>query len=109
MGGSGRPRSIALAARWADEYNTLSTAPDECRSLRERIAAACAREGREPLPLSVMTRIPDGKPDDVVRQLTALADSGVERLMLQHLDYRDLDVLRVVAEDVAPRLPAPAH
>jgi hypothetical protein len=45
----------------------------------------------------------------VVRQLTALADSGVERLMLQHLDYRDLDVLRVVAEDVAPRLPAPAR
>jgi F420-dependent oxidoreductase-like protein len=45
VGGSGRPRSIALAARWADEYNTLSTAPDECRSLRERIAAACAREG----------------------------------------------------------------
>jgi F420-dependent oxidoreductase-like protein len=109
VGGSGRPRSVALATRWADEYNTLSTAPDECRSLHERIAAACARAGREPLPLSVMTRVPDGKPDEVVRQLTALADSGVERLMLQHLDYRNLDVLRAVAEEVAPRLPAPAR
>lgn len=108
VGGSGRPRSVALAARWADEYNTLSTAPDECRALGERIAEACAREGREPLRLSVMTRVPEGKPDQVVRQLTALADAGVERMMLQHLDFRNLDVLRVLAEEVAPRLPATA-
>jgi F420-dependent oxidoreductase-like protein len=105
VGGSGRPRSVALAARWADEYNTLTTNPEELRALGERIGAACARAGREPLTLSVMTRIPDGDPDEVVRQLTALADAGVERVMLQHLDHRDLDVLRVVAEQVAPRLP----
>ena len=104
VGGSGRPRSVALAARWADEYNTLSTDPDELRALGERIAAACARHERDPLPLSVMTRIPEGTPDDVVRQLTALAEAGVERVMLQHLDHRDLDVLRVIAEEVAPAL-----
>jgi F420-dependent oxidoreductase-like protein len=104
VGGSGRPRSVALAARWADEYNTLSTDPDELLALGERIAAACAREEREPLPLSVMTRIPDGTPDDVVRQLAALAEAGVERVMLQHLDHRDLDVLRVIAEEVRPAL-----
>jgi F420-dependent oxidoreductase-like protein len=104
VGGSGRPRSVALAARWADEYNTLSTAPDELRSLRERIAAACEREGRDPLPLSVMMRVPGGRADDAVRRLTALAEAGVERLMLQHLDHRNLDVLRVIAEEVAPRI-----
>jgi F420-dependent oxidoreductase-like protein len=104
VGGSGRPRSVALAARWADEYNTLSTDPDELRALGERIAAACAREEREPLPLSVMTRIPNGRPDDVVRQLSALAEAGVERVMLQHLDHRDLDALRVIAEEVAPHV-----
>jgi F420-dependent oxidoreductase-like protein len=109
VGGSGRPRSVALAARWADEYNTLSTAPDECRALAERIADACAREGREPLRLSVMTRVPDGSPDDVVRQLAPLADGGVERVMLQHLDHRNLDVLRLIAEEVAPRLATQAR
>jgi alkanesulfonate monooxygenase SsuD/methylene tetrahydromethanopterin reductase-like flavin-dependent oxidoreductase (luciferase family) len=57
----------------------------------------------------VMTRVPAGKPDDVVRQLAALADAGVERMMLQHLDHRNLDVLRMIAEEVAPRLPAPAR
>jgi alkanesulfonate monooxygenase SsuD/methylene tetrahydromethanopterin reductase-like flavin-dependent oxidoreductase (luciferase family) len=104
VGGSGRPRSVALAARWGDEYNTLSTDPDELRALGERIAAACVRHERDPLPLSVMMRIPEGTPDDVVRQLTALAEAGVERVMLQHLDHRDLDVLRVIAEEVAPAL-----
>ena len=107
VGGSGRRRSVALAARWADEYNTLSTDPDELRALGERMAAACAQEERDPLPISVMTRIPDGEPDDVARQLVVLADAGVERVMLQHLDHRDLDVLRVIAEEVAPRLSAP--
>jgi F420-dependent oxidoreductase-like protein len=104
VGGSGRPRSVALAARWADEYNTLTTDTDELLALGERIAAACAREEREPLPLSVMTRIPDGRPDDIVRQLAALAVAGVERVMLQHLDHRDLELLRVIAEEVAPRV-----
>ena len=56
VGGRGGPRSVALAARWADEYNTVSPDRDECRALRGRIAEACEREGREPLPLSVMTR-----------------------------------------------------
>ena len=55
VGGRGRPRSVALAARWADEYNTVSPTPDECRALRQRIAEACEREGSYPLPLSVMT------------------------------------------------------
>jgi len=97
VGGSGRPRSVALAARWADEYNTLSTDPDELRSLGERIAQACAAEEREPLPLSVMTTTPAGGPDEVRRLLTKLGEAGVERVMLQHLDHRNLDVLRRIA------------
>jgi F420-dependent oxidoreductase-like protein len=104
VGGSGRRRSVALAAKWADEYNTVSPTPDECRVLRARIAAACEREDREPLPLSVMTGVPQGSPDDIVGELTALAEAGVERVMLQHLDHRNLDVLRVIAEEVAPRI-----
>jgi F420-dependent oxidoreductase-like protein len=93
VGGKGRRRSVALAARWADEYNAVSPTPDECRELRRRIDAACERENRPPLPLSVMTPIPD----DPARELAALADAGVERVMLQHLDHRDLDVLGDIA------------
>jgi F420-dependent oxidoreductase-like protein len=104
VGGSGRPRSVALAARWADEYNAVSPTAHECRALRERIAEACEREGRDPLPLSVMTGL-IREPDEAVRQLSELADAGVERVMLQHLEHTDLEALKVVAEEVAPLLP----
>ena len=103
VGGSGGRRSVALAARWADEYNTVSPSPADCSALRERIAEACEREGREPLPLSVMTRL-IRNPDEAVRRLGELAEAGVERVMLQHLDHTDLDVLQLIAEEVAPQL-----
>jgi F420-dependent oxidoreductase-like protein len=103
VGGSGGRRSVALAARWADEYNTVSATADECRALRERIAEACEREGREPLPLSVMTRL-IREPDEAARRLTELAEVGVDRVMLQHLEHTDLEVLQLVAEQVAPQL-----
>ncbi len=103
VGGRGGTRSVALAARWADEYNTVSPTADECRALRERIAEACEREGREPLPLSVMTRL-IGEPDEAVRRLTELAEAGVERVMLQHLEHTNLELLQLIAEEVAPQL-----
>jgi F420-dependent oxidoreductase-like protein len=103
VGGGGGPRSVALAARWADEYNTVSPSPEECRALQERIADACARENREPLPLSVMTGL-IREPDEAVRRLGELAEAGVERVMLQHLEHTDLDVLQLIAEEVTPQL-----
>ena len=40
VGGSGGPRSMALAARFADEYNTLGAPLDELRDRRRRLEAA---------------------------------------------------------------------
>jgi alkanesulfonate monooxygenase SsuD/methylene tetrahydromethanopterin reductase-like flavin-dependent oxidoreductase (luciferase family) len=54
MGGQAKKRSATLAARYADEYNTLYVSPDEIRERGERLARACEAEGREPLRLSVM-------------------------------------------------------
>jgi alkanesulfonate monooxygenase SsuD/methylene tetrahydromethanopterin reductase-like flavin-dependent oxidoreductase (luciferase family) len=55
VGGSAGPRGAALAARWADEYNTVYATAEQCRERRERVAQACEREGREPLRFSLMT------------------------------------------------------
>jgi F420-dependent oxidoreductase-like protein len=57
IGGNAGPRSARLAARWADEYNTLMAGPDESRARRQRLAAAWAEAGRDPdtLRLSLMT------------------------------------------------------
>ncbi len=57
VGGSGKKGSVDLAARWADEYNTVGQTPERCSELRAALDEACRRHGREParLPLSVMT------------------------------------------------------
>ena len=55
VGGRGGPRSIKLAARFADEYNTVNKTADECAEIRAQLAAACAEQGRAPIPLSLMT------------------------------------------------------
>ena len=57
MGGLAGPRSVALAARWADEYNTIFTPPEDCAGRRAIVARAFEHEGRDPsaLVLSIMT------------------------------------------------------
>jgi F420-dependent oxidoreductase-like protein len=129
LGGTARPRSAALAARFASEYNTVYATPDECRIRRDALIGACHDAGRDPatLPLSVMTACAIGRDraeaeerlarvlqltgsdephpgwlvgsvDQVADQLERLAEAGVERVFLQHLDHRDLDVIPVMAE-----------
>jgi F420-dependent oxidoreductase-like protein len=116
-GGGARPRGAALAARWADEYNTVYATVEECRERRERVAAACAEAGRDPIPFSLMTSFAiDGDPadhhpawlvgslDEMAAQLRALEEAGVERVMLQHLQHHDLDVVEILGRELIPRV-----
>jgi alkanesulfonate monooxygenase SsuD/methylene tetrahydromethanopterin reductase-like flavin-dependent oxidoreductase (luciferase family) len=45
-----------------------------------------------------------GTLDEVAGQLEELAAAGLERAMLQHLDHRDLDAVRMIGEQLAPRV-----
>jgi F420-dependent oxidoreductase-like protein len=54
MGGNAGRRSAALAARYADEYNTPFPSLDDVRSRRDAIARACEHAGRDPIPFSAM-------------------------------------------------------
>ena len=140
VGGGGKKGSVDLAARWADEYNTVGPTPERCSELRRDLDNACRRRGREPssLPLSVMTACivgisPDefqervrgvlrainnddspeafvresrseqvlGTVDEAVEKLRAYEAAGVERIMLQHLVHRDLDMVRLLGAAVA--------
>jgi alkanesulfonate monooxygenase SsuD/methylene tetrahydromethanopterin reductase-like flavin-dependent oxidoreductase (luciferase family) len=114
-GGSAKPRGAALAARWADEYNTVYSTLEECEQRRERIAAACAEAGRDPIPFSLMTSFAiNGDPadrdpawivgslDDMAEQLRALERVGVERIMLQHLQHHDLEAVELIGRELIP-------
>ena len=43
-----------------------------------------------------------GTPDQIVVQLRALADEGVERVMFQHNDQTDFAALELLAHEVMP-------
>ena len=139
VGGSGLSGTVGPAATWADEYNTVMATPAECVERREKLARACEREGREPIPLSLMTacaigsdeaeareRIrrrleragqsldPDeykasrgeaailGTIDEAAERLRAYEQAGVERVMLQHLDHTDLEMVELIGRELAP-------
>ena len=71
VGGSGKPRGVALAARWADEYNTTFATTGELRGIRARLDEACVAVEREPLPLSLMTGFLCGLDDGELREKAA--------------------------------------
>jgi F420-dependent oxidoreductase-like protein len=48
VGGEGSPRSLRLAARYADEYNVSNPTPEQCAEVFARLDAECARIGRDP-------------------------------------------------------------
>jgi F420-dependent oxidoreductase-like protein len=45
-----------------------------------------------------------GTIDEAAGRLESLAAAGVQRAMLQHLDHRDLETVRQIGEELAPRL-----
>jgi F420-dependent oxidoreductase-like protein len=71
MGGGARPRSAALAARWADEYNTPFASLEEVRTRKAAVDAACAEAGREPIPFSLMTGFLTGLDREELREKAA--------------------------------------
>jgi F420-dependent oxidoreductase-like protein len=79
MGGGAGPRSAALAARWADEYDGVFVDPATARERRDRISAACEAIDRGPADVrfSLFTRVVVGAGE---RELTQRASVLMERL-----------------------------
>jgi alkanesulfonate monooxygenase SsuD/methylene tetrahydromethanopterin reductase-like flavin-dependent oxidoreductase (luciferase family) len=134
LGGSAKPRSLALAARYADEYNVGGLDPAGAAEVRRRLDEACAATGRG-VRLSIMTgiligsdraeveeraralrqasggRAPGptavvGTPDMALARMREYAEAGVDRLMLGHGNHRDLETVRLIGREVVPHLGA---
>jgi alkanesulfonate monooxygenase SsuD/methylene tetrahydromethanopterin reductase-like flavin-dependent oxidoreductase (luciferase family) len=132
LGGTAKPRSLALAARYADEYNVGGLDPEAAAGVRRRLDEVCAETGRR-VRLSIMTGIlvgPDraevdararamrqasggrapgptaivGTPEAAMQRLLEYAEAGVERVMLGHGNHRDLETVRLIGRDVLPHL-----
>ena len=87
IGGKGKRRSIAVAARWADEYNSSYEGPDFFRELRPRLHEALRAEGREAgsVPMTLMAGIAIAEDESGVEErLRVLAGAnGDPRALLE--------------------------
>jgi F420-dependent oxidoreductase-like protein len=143
IGGSGGPRSLALAAKWADEYNTVSPTLEEVRARRSALHSALRAAGRTADGYTfslmttcvvgrdenelrrrvqdVLTRTENDKPVDdyiaeaskhrivgtteqVIERLNQLAEAGVGRVMLQHLNHADLAMVELIGSELVPAM-----
>jgi F420-dependent oxidoreductase-like protein len=134
IGGSGRRRTPALAARYAAEFNAAFESPEASARQFERVRATCSKVGRDPSELvysaaqvvclgsdeATLRRRADaigrevdelranglaGSPDEILDKLGSFAEVGAGRVYLQVLDLSDLEHLEEIADGVLRRLP----
>ncbi|WP_375493315.1 LLM class F420-dependent oxidoreductase [uncultured Jatrophihabitans sp.] len=130
LGGAGKKRGAALAARFADEFNVAFATVAHTAEIFERVRAAARDSGRE-LGYSAAQTVCVGRDDDEVRRraeaigrqvdelmesavagspqqavdrLNELGGIGAGRVYLQVLDIDDLDHLELVANEVLPHV-----
>jgi F420-dependent oxidoreductase-like protein len=105
IGGNAGPRSAALAARYADEYNTVYPTLDDVRDRRAGVERACEAEGRDPLPFSVMTAVlvarDRGELQERARRLAERIGSDAESLLAEAPSGWLIGTLDDVAEQLA--------
>jgi alkanesulfonate monooxygenase SsuD/methylene tetrahydromethanopterin reductase-like flavin-dependent oxidoreductase (luciferase family) len=133
VGGSGKRRTPALAARYATEYNSNFTSVEQTAENYARVRRACADAGRDPeeltysIALAVVCGEDDaaverraaaigrdveelranhltGTPEQVVARLEAFAEIGCTRAYLQVLDLSDLEHVALVGAEVLSRV-----
>ncbi|PRY24580.1 LLM class F420-dependent oxidoreductase [Pseudosporangium ferrugineum] len=133
VGGGGKKRTPALAARYADEFNAPFAKLEDLPAMYDRVRDAAREAGRETPPAlsaaavlcvgrddaevarraAAIGRDVDemrgnggvvGTPDQAVDILGRYAEAGATRLYLQTLDLSDLAHVELVAEAVAPQL-----
>jgi alkanesulfonate monooxygenase SsuD/methylene tetrahydromethanopterin reductase-like flavin-dependent oxidoreductase (luciferase family) len=102
VGGYAKPRSVSLAARFADEYNTVMPTLEQIRERRAGIVAACEQSDREPIAFSVMTTTVIGGDEAAVRRYAQ--DLGAWRGEPVDLDAVADSWLVGTVEQVAERL-----
>ncbi|MGG7100842.1 LLM class F420-dependent oxidoreductase [Rhodococcus sp. 24CO] len=133
MGGVGKKKTPALAARYASEFNIPFQSAGDTKDIFGRVRQACVDIDRDPNELTYSNALVlccgrdeaeiakraaaigrevdelrenglAGTPSELVDKLGAFAEAGSERMYLQTLDLSDLDHLELVASEVMPQI-----
>ncbi len=130
VGGNGLMRTLPLAAKYADEWNGVFLTPTEYALRNQRLDDLLHQHGRDPSQVrrSLMAGCVFGRDDlevqrildqrgksrhelgdrgllvgtasEIVDQLAAFDDAGVQSVMLQWLELDDLDRLEALAASI---------
>lgn len=136
IGGNGLKKTLPLVARYADEWNAVYLTPDGCRERNRLLDELLVQAGRRPgdVKRSLMTQMVFGRddaqvkaklekfpepsekllewnrvvgtPPQVVDQIGAYAEAGVQRFMFMWQDQTDIDGLEGLAQTVLPHFHA---
>jgi F420-dependent oxidoreductase-like protein len=133
VGGGGKQRTPALAARFATEFNIGFVAVEDVAAAFERVRGACRDACRDPASLTYSVALTVycgrddadvrrraestgadldklrttglvGTPDEVVDRIGQYAQVGASRVYLQVLDLTDVGMVQLMAERVLPQL-----
>jgi alkanesulfonate monooxygenase SsuD/methylene tetrahydromethanopterin reductase-like flavin-dependent oxidoreductase (luciferase family) len=120
--GGHTPRALRRVVAWGDGWHAAFIAPGALKADLARLREECARQGRsfDQLTISVRAGLSvrsaplgsdrkplQGSPDQVIGDLVAFRDLGVESVLLE-TRYRDLDdmigIYEAFAGDIRPRI-----
>jgi F420-dependent oxidoreductase-like protein len=133
IGGGGKRRTPALAARYAAEFNAAFVPPGAASVLIGRVREACSAAGRDPSSMTfsaaqvvcsgkdrgelsrraaAIGRDPEdvrenglgGSPAQIVDKIGRFAETGVSTMYLQLLDLSDIGHLEQLAAEVLPQV-----
>jgi alkanesulfonate monooxygenase SsuD/methylene tetrahydromethanopterin reductase-like flavin-dependent oxidoreductase (luciferase family) len=134
VGGGGKSKTPALAARFANEFNSGFVEPAEHKARASRVRAACESIGRDPdtLTLSVagttaggatsadaarraetinssVERLQvggfSGTASEIVDRVGELSELGYSRFYFQIMDLSDLDQIEFLGSEVVSQFP----
>lgn len=132
IGGNGPNKVMAIAAKYADEWNGIYRSPAEFKELSDILDQKLIENGRKPedvgrsqmkglmfgrdqaeLDRNLAGQDPQalldrgmivGTPSEVVQQLGEFSAIGMGQVMLQWFDYDDLDGLEAFSKTVLPQV-----
>jgi alkanesulfonate monooxygenase SsuD/methylene tetrahydromethanopterin reductase-like flavin-dependent oxidoreductase (luciferase family) len=105
IGGRGRTRTLRTAARWAQQWNAITSDPQEWLSLAGTLRSHCVELGRDPgeITCSVNIRIDDGAAVGKAAELAAgYRDAGADLAIMNLPLSADPGMLAPLANALAP-------
>ena len=105
IGGKGPKRTLGAVARWAQQWNAITSNAEEWRATKEILLERCAEVGRDPAEITCSANVridADGELGRVVDAIEPYREAGVDLIVLGLPLDAQPTILEPLAELVAP-------